>query len=159
MFGFAMGGVAGLIQANVGLNVVYHNTQWAVALHAHTFLLTGVGTMLFAVLYALVPMMTKMEFKSKALVNAHLWLWLSGSIVMAYVMGMAGSEGMLRRTIYMNSEFSIYTLIAVISGVVLSFGLVAFLINLVNTLGLRSVLSLFIPERFLDRQKTAEASA
>jgi len=42
MFGFVMGGIAGLIQANVGLNMVFHNTQWVVALHAHTFLLTGV---------------------------------------------------------------------------------------------------------------------
>ena len=55
MFGFVMGGIAGLIQANVGLNMIFHNTQWVVALHAHTFLLTGVGTMLFAVIYTLVP--------------------------------------------------------------------------------------------------------
>ena len=43
IFGFIMGGAAGLIQANIGLNVVFHNTQWVVALHAHTFLLTGLG--------------------------------------------------------------------------------------------------------------------
>ena len=63
IFGFVMGGMAGLIQANVGLNVVFHNTQWVVALHAHTFLLTGLGTLLFAVVYALVPMLTKLEFR------------------------------------------------------------------------------------------------
>lgn len=159
MFGFVMGGIAGLIQANVGLNVVFHNTQWVVALHAHTFLLTGVGTMLFSVLYALVPMMTKLEFKSKLLVDLHLWMWVIGSVVMAYVMGMAGARGMLRRTVYLNSEFAPYTLVAVLAGVVISIGFLLFLVNLINTLGLRNVLSLFIPERFLSKQQAAEASA
>ena len=86
------GRAAGLIQANVGLNMVFHNTQWVVALHAHTFLLTGVGSMLFCVIYTLVPMMTGVEFKNRLLVNRHLWLWLIGSVGMSYAMGMAGSK-------------------------------------------------------------------
>jgi cytochrome c oxidase subunit 1 len=159
MFGFMMGGVAGLIQANVGLNVVFHNTQWVVALHAHTFLLTGVGTMLFAVLYALVPMLTKLEYRSKALVNLHFWLWMVGSVVMAYAMGMAGSRGMLRRTFYPGGEFQSYTLVAVIGGLLVAIGFLAFLVNLVGTLGLRNVLSLFVPENWLTRQQPASAEA
>jgi len=159
MFGFMMGGVAGLIQANTGLNLVFHNTQWVVALHAHTFLLTGVGTMLFAVLYALVPMLTKLEFRSKLLVDVHLWLWLGGSVLMAYVMGMAGSRGMLRRTIYEGGQFQIYTLLAIVGGVVVSIGFLAFLVNLIGTLGLRNVLSLFIPERWLEGRQPAPAQA
>jgi cytochrome c oxidase subunit 1 len=159
MFGFMMGGVAGLIQANVGLNVVFHNTQWVVALHAHTFLLTGVGMMLFSVLYALVPMLTKLEFRSKALINTHFWLWIVGSVVMAYAMGMAGSRGMLRRTFYEGGQFQSYTLVAIIGGVLISIGFLAFLVNLVGTLGLRNVLALFVPERWLERQQPAAAQA
>jgi cytochrome c oxidase subunit 1 len=159
MFGFMMGGLAGLIQANVGLNVVFHNTQWVVALHAHTFLLTGVGMMLFSVLYALVPMLTKLEFRSKALINAHFWLWIVGSVVMAYAMGMAGSRGMLRRTFYEGGQFQSYTLVAIIGGVMISIGFLAFLVNLIGTLGLRNVLALFIPERWLERQQPAAAQA
>jgi cytochrome c oxidase subunit 1 len=160
MFGFMMGGIAGLIQANVGLNVVFHNTQWVVALHAHTFLLTGVGTMLFAVLYALVPMLTKLEFKSRRLIDAHFWLWIVGSVVMAYAMGMAGSRGMLRRTFYVGGEFQGYTLVAVLGGILVSLGFLAFLVNLVGTLGLRNVLSLVVPEQWLaGRQPQAAAEA
>ncbi len=159
MFGFVMGGVAGLIQANVGLNVVFHNTQWVVALHAHTFLLTGVAMMLFSVLYALVPMLTKLEFRSKALITTHFWLWIVGSVVMAYAMGMAGSRGMLRRTFYEGGQFQSYTLVAIIGGVMISIGFLAFLINLVGTLGLRNVLALFVPERWLERQQPAAAQA
>jgi cytochrome c oxidase subunit 1 len=159
MFGFMMGGMAGLIQANVGLNVVFHNTQWVVALHAHTFLLTGVGTMLFAVIYALVPMLTKLEFRSKALINIHFWLWIAGSVIMAYAMGMAGSRGMLRRTFYEGGQFQTYTLVAILGGTLVAVGFLAFLINLVGTLGLRNVLSLFLPERWLDRRQAAPAQA
>jgi cytochrome c oxidase subunit 1 len=147
MFGFVMGGAAGLVQANVGLNVVFHNTQWVVALHAHTFLLTGVGTMLFSVLYALVPMLTKLEFKRKRLVDLHFWLWMVGSVVMAYAMGMAGSQGMLRRTFYEGGQFQANSLAALIGGTLVTIGFLAFLFNLVDTIGIQNALSLFRPER------------
>lgn len=159
MFGFVMGGIAGLIQANVGLNMVFHNTQWVVALHAHTFLITGVGTMLFSVLYTLVPMLTKLEFKSKLLVDIHLWSWMIGSVVMAYAMGMAGANGMLRRTIYLNGEFSGYTFVALMGGILVGLGLLVFLINLISTVGIRNVLSLVIPDKYLSRKQTIEATA
>ncbi|MBP8998436.1 MAG: cbb3-type cytochrome c oxidase subunit I [Anaerolineaceae bacterium] len=155
MFGFVMGGIAGLIQANVGLNMIFHNTQWVVALHAHTFLLTGVGTMLFAVIYTLVPMLTKLEFKYKKLVDWHLWLWLIGSVSMSYAMGMAGSNGMLRRTLYAGGEFAPYTLVAIIGGTILSAGFVIFLVNLVSTLGVKNVFSLVIPEKWLSKKSSA----
>ncbi len=159
MFGFVMGGIAGLIQANVGLNVVYHNTQWVVALHAHTFLLTGVGSMLFCVIYALVPMMTGVDFKNKLLVNLHLVLWMVGSVGMAYTMGIAGSNGMLRRTIYENGEFSVYTGVAFLFGVVLALGFLIFLYNLVKTLGLGNVLSLFLPEKWFSKKSVEQMNA
>lgn len=157
MFGFVMGGIAGLIQANVGLNMIFHNTQWVVALHAHTFLLTGVGTMLFSVIYTLVPMLTGLEFKFKKLVDWHLWLWLLGSVSMAYAMGWAGSNGMLRRTLYTHGEFTPYTLAAIIGGTILSAGFVIFLVNLVGTLGIKNIFSIIIPEKW--QKKPAKAAS
>ena len=156
MFGFVMGGIAGLIQANVGLNMIFHNTQWVVALHAHTFLLTGVGTMLFSVIYTLVPLLTKLEFKHKKLVDWHLWLWLTGSVSMAYAMGMAGSDGMLRRTLYTGGEFTANTLAAFIGGTIASIGFVLFLVNLVSTIGFKNVLALVKPD---GKGKISESTA
>jgi heme/copper-type cytochrome/quinol oxidase subunit 1 len=104
-------------------------------------------------------MLTKLEFRSKALINAHFWLWVTGSVVMAYAMGMAGSRGMLRRTFYEGGQFQSYTLVAVIGGVLVSIGFLAFLVNLVGTLGLRNVLTLFVPDRWLERQQPAAAQA
>ncbi|OGO10369.1 MAG: hypothetical protein A2Z66_15140, partial [Chloroflexi bacterium RBG_13_66_10] len=100
IFGFIIGGSAGLVQANVGLNVVLHNTQWVISTHAHTMLLTGLSMLLFAVLYALIPMLTGLEIRSSRLVSVHLWSWLVGSLMMAYSMGWAGVLGMLRRMLY-----------------------------------------------------------
>jgi cytochrome c oxidase subunit I len=145
MFGFVMGAAAGLMQANIGINMVLHNTQWVVGLHAHTFLLTGVGSMLFCVFYAVIPMMTGLEFKNKLMVNLHLWFWLIGSVGMALVMGMAGTQGMLRRTLYPNGEFSTYTFLAIIFGCILFTGFIIFLANLVKTLGIKNVLLLLKP--------------
>ncbi|PKN98903.1 MAG: cbb3-type cytochrome c oxidase subunit I [Chloroflexi bacterium HGW-Chloroflexi-4] len=153
MFGFIMGALAGIFQANVGLNVVLHNTQWVIGLHAHTLLLTGVGTMLFSVMYTLVPMLTHLEFKFQKLVDWHFWLWMTGSVGMALAMGMAGSKGMLRRTLYTGGEFTPYTLAAIIFGSIFSIGFIIFLINLVSTLGLKNVFSLVIPEKW---QKSTE---
>jgi cytochrome c oxidase subunit I len=147
MFGFIMGAIAGIFQANVGLNVVLHNTQWVIGLHAHTLLLTGVGTMLFSVMYTLVPMLTHLEFKFKKLVDWHFWLWMIGSVTMALAMGWAGSKGMLRRTLYTGGEFTPYTLAAIIGGSLLSIGFIIFLVNLISTLGLKNVFSLILPDK------------
>jgi len=156
IFGFIMGGTAGLIQANTGLNIIFHNTQWVVALHAHTFLLTGLGTLIFAVVYALVPMLTKLEFRSKFLVNAHLALWMTGGVLMAYFMGRAGSLGMLRRTLYPTpSPWQPYVLLGEIGAGLLALGFVAFLVNIITTLGLKTVLSLVVPDRWLEARPAA----
>jgi len=159
IFGFIMGGVAGLIQANVGLNLIFHNTQWVVSLHAHTFLLTGLGTLLFAVVYALLPMLTKLEIRSQRLVDVHFWAWMVGSVVMAYAMGMSGAKGMLRRTIYPTPHpYESYLTVALIASFLVALGLVAFLVNVINTLGWANTLSLFVPERWIKRQpETASA--
>jgi heme/copper-type cytochrome/quinol oxidase subunit 1 len=154
-----MGGAAGLIQANTGLNLVFHNTQWVVGLHAHTFLLTGVGTLVFGVLYALLPMLTKAEFRFPKLVNVHLWLWLAGAAINAYAMGMAGSRGMLRRTLYEGITYQPYTLAAGIGGLLMGAALLVFLINVIGTVGLGSLLKLFVPDRWLARKQPASARA
>ncbi len=158
IFGFIMGGSAGLIQANTGLNLVFHNTHWVVSLHAHAMLLAGLGSLLFAVIYALLPMLTSVEVKSQRLVDVHFWLWMGGVVIMSGVMSRAGALGMLRRTLYDTTQYQGYSLVAIVGTVLIACGFLAFLVNLIGTLGLTNVLSLFVPERWLERKvKTAEA--
>jgi len=159
IFGFVIGGSAGLVQANLGLNVVLHNTQWVIGPHAHVLLLVGLGNLLFAVVYALVPMMTKLEIRSNALVNLHFWAWVIGGVTMAYAMGFAGSQGMLRRTLYETLQYQPYMAAALAGAALLAVGFLAFLINIISTLGLRTVLSLVLPEKWLSQQEEPAMAA
>ncbi|HIP95722.1 MAG TPA: cbb3-type cytochrome c oxidase subunit I, partial [Anaerolineae bacterium] len=158
IFGFIIGGMTGLVQANVGLNLVTHNTQWVPGPHFHVLLLIGVGMLVAAVIYALIPMLTKIEIRTPWLVNLHFWGWLVGGVVMAYGMGMAGSRGMLRRTLYETTLYQPYMAVAMVGALLMAVGFLAFLVNIVATLGLMNVLSLFMPEKWLaGRQAPAEA--
>ena len=155
IFGFVIGGTAGLIQANVGLNLVLHNTQWVIGPHAHVLLLVGLGMLLFAVIYVLVPMLTKLEIRSQRLANVHFWAWLVGALMMTYAMGLAGSRGMLRRMLYENGLYQPYMQVALIGAFLMAGGFVAFLVNVVGTLGWTNVLSLVLPERWLVSRQEA----
>lgn len=158
IFGFIVGGMAGLTQANVGLNVVLHNTQWIIGIHGHMQLLAGLGMLLFAVIYALIPLLTKLEIRSQRLVDVHFWSWLGGAVIMAYAMGMAGTRGMLRRTLYENGLYEPYMQVALIGALLMAVGFIAFLINIVGTLGWANTLSLVVPERWL-RPRLGRAGA
>jgi cytochrome c oxidase subunit 1 len=62
-------------------------------------------------------------------------------------MGLAGIQGMLRRTIYTNGLYRPHMAVALVGGVLLIVGLVAFVANLVVTLGVRNVIELFLPRK------------
>lgn len=147
IFSFAMGGMAGVFQANIGLNVVAHNTQLIIGPHAHTMLLGGLSMLLFAVIYALIPMLTKIEIPNSRLVDVHLWGWLLGAFGMTSAMGWAGNAGMLRRTLYFDGSYQPEMIVALISASLMAIAFVSFLINIIGRLGWRNVVSLFIPEK------------
>ncbi|HID89373.1 MAG TPA: cbb3-type cytochrome c oxidase subunit I [Anaerolineae bacterium] len=156
IFGFIIGGAAGLTQANIGLNVILHNTQWVIMTHAHTMLLTGLSSLLFAVIYALVPMLTGKEIRSRALTLAHFWFWMVGSVLMTYVMGVAGPQGMLRRMLYPQpNPYQAFLNVAWVGGVLMAIGFLAFLVNIIATLGWEAVLGLVVERK----RSAAEAVA
>ncbi len=144
--GFLLGGMAGLIQANYGLNVIIHNTQWVPGFHFHEMLLTGLGSILFAAIYALTPMLANVQLDEK-LGNIHFWLWIIGGIGMSLSMGLAWREGMLRRTLYFTDRFLPYMIPSWIFGAILGLGFLAFLLNVIKTFGLKNVIGLFLPEK------------
>jgi len=55
--------------------------------------------------------------------------------------------------------YSMLTAHPIIGGLLVSIGFLAFLINLVGMLGVRNVLSLFVPERWLEGGQPAPAQA
>lgn len=76
------------------------------------------------------------------------WLWTVGSVLMTYVMGMAGSQGMLRRMLYPQpNPYQPFLNVAWVGGVLMALGFLAFLVNVIATLGWENVLGLVVERR------------
>lgn len=148
--GFGLGVPAGIIQADLGMNRILHNTQWVIGAHAHMQILVGLSCTLFAALYAIFPQVAKRDVKSERLSLVHFWCQMIGGIGMAVAMGFAGLDGMLRRTLYFDDPTYLEEMyLASFFGAILLVGYLAMMYNLISTIGVRSLISLFVklPEK------------
>jgi len=148
LLGFALAVPAGIMQADIGLNRILHNTQWVVGPHVHVAVLVGLTMTLYSAVYILLPVLTNgATLYSQRLANFHFWAQLLGGIGMGAFMGMAGLQGMLRRTVYFDGEFSPYMILAALCGSLLLLAFLAFFYNIVMTVGLKGVLGIFTPSK------------
>lgn len=148
LLGFALAVPAGIMQADVGLNRILHNTQWVVGPHVHVAVLVGLTMTLYSAIYILLPLLTNgAKLYSQKLANLHFWAHLIGGIGMGAFMGMAGLKGMLRRTLYFNGEYDLYMILALICGALLLVGFLAFFLNIVMTVGVEGVIGIFKPTK------------
>ncbi|MFZ1292322.1 MAG: cbb3-type cytochrome c oxidase subunit I [Melioribacteraceae bacterium] len=148
LLGFALAVPAGIMQADLGLNRILHNTQWIIGPHVHVAILVGLTMTLYSAIYILLPVLTNgAELYSQKLANFHFWAHLIGGIGMGAFMGMAGLKGMLRRAVYFNGEFNLYMILAALAGSLLLFGFFAFFYNIVMTVGLNGVIGIFMPSK------------
>jgi cytochrome c oxidase subunit 1 len=148
LLGFALAVPAGIMQADVGLNRILHNTQWVVGPHVHVAILVGLTMTLYSAIYFLLPVLTNgAKLYSDKLATFHFWAHLLGGIGMGAFMGMAGLHGMLRRTLYTGGEFTPYMVLAALSGALLLLAFLAFFFNVVMTVGVKGVLGIFSPSR------------
>jgi cytochrome c oxidase subunit 1 len=135
LLGFALAVPAGIMQADVGLNRILHNTQWIVGPHVHVAVLVGLTMTLYAAVYILFPILTNgAKFYSQKLANVHFWCHLIGGIGMGAFMGMAGLQGMLRRTLYVDGEFNTLMILAALSGSPILIAFLAFFYPFIITL-------------------------
>lgn len=146
--GFALAVPAGIMQADLGLNRILHNTQWIIGPHVHVAILVGLTMTLYSAIYLLFPIVTNgAKLYSQKLANFHFWAHLIGGIGMGAFMGMAGLKGMLRRTIYLHGEFNLYMILAGICGTLLLLAFLAFFYNIVMSVGLKGVIGIFTPSK------------
>ena len=144
LLGFALAVPAGIMQADIGLNRILHNTQWIVGPHVHVAILVGLAMTLYSAIYLLFPILTNgAKLYSQKLANFHFWAHLIGGIGMGAFMGMAGLKGMLRRTLYFDGEFNLYMILAALCGLLLLLSFLAFFFNIAMSVGLKGVLRIF----------------
>jgi cytochrome c oxidase subunit I len=148
LLGFALAVPAGIMQADIGLNRILHNTQWVIGPHVHVAVLVGLTMTLYAAIYFLLPILTNgAKLYSERLARFHFWAQLLGGIGMGAFMGMAGLSGMLRRTIYYEGEFMPYMVLAALAGSLLLLAFLAFFFNIVMSVGLKGVVGIFLPAK------------
>ncbi len=148
LLGFGLAVPAGIIQADIGLNRILHNTQWIVGPHVHVAILVGLTMTLYSAIYYLLPVLTNgARLYSQKLANWHFWLHLIGGVGMGAFMGMAGLKGMLRRTIYYEGEYNIFMILAGICGAMLLIAFFLFLYNVIMTLGVKGLIGIFMPAK------------
>ena len=148
MLGFALAVPAGILQADIGLNRILHNTQWIIGPHVHVAILVGLTMTLYSVIYVLFPVLTNgAKLYSQKLANIHFWLHLVGGIGMGAFMGMAGVNGMLRRSMYVEGEYTIYMVLAGICGLMLIVAWLIFMYNIIMSIGLKGLIGIFLPTK------------
>jgi cytochrome c oxidase subunit 1 len=159
LLGFALAVPAGIMQADIGLNRILHNTQWVIGPHVHVAVLVGLAMTLYSAIYILFPILTNgAQLYSQKLANFHFWGQLIGGIGMGAFMGMAGLHGMLRRSLYVNGEFNTYMILPAVSGALLLLAFLAFFFNIVMSLGINGVIGIFMPSKLNTKDLTPSKS-
>ena len=146
LVGFGLAVPAAIIQADMGMNRVLHNTQWIIFAHVHIALIVGLYMTLYSAVYVLWPIVTNnTTMFSKKLTWTHFWLYLIGGIGMGAFAGMAGLDGMLRRHLYVNGEFNTLMVLAAIFGTMVLVAWFLFLFNIIMSVGIKGLIGIFLP--------------
>jgi len=153
LLGFMLAVPAGLVQSDLGVNRDLHVTQWFIGAHVHVAILVGLTMTLYSAIYLLLPILTNgAKLYSQKLATAHFWLHIVGGIGMGAFMGMAGIDGMLRRSIYIDGDYNTYMIPAGICGCLLLLAFFAFLINALMTVGVRGLAGIYSPATMNTRE-------
>ena len=148
LIGFGLAVPAGIIQADMAMNRVLHNTQWIIGAHVHIAIIVGLYMTLYSAVYVLWPHVTNnAKLWSQKLANTHFWLHLIGGIGMGAFMGMAGLNGMLRRHMYFNGEFDLMMILAGVCGAMVLLAWIIFLFNIIMSIGLKGLIGIFLPSK------------
>ncbi len=134
---FAFGGIGGLINASVSLNLLVHNTAWIPG-HLHLTVGTAVTLTFMGITYWLVPDLTGRGLWSRKLALAQVWLWFGGMIVFSHAMHGLGLMGMPRRTMigasaYLQPAWKPMLAQVGIGGTVLTLSALLYFVNLILT--------------------------
>jgi cytochrome c oxidase subunit 1 len=128
-FIFTIGGLTGVMQASVPVNLQVHDTYFVVA-HFHYVLIGGSVFPLFGAFYYWFPKFTG-RILGEGLGKLNFWLMFVGFNLTFFPMHILGLEGMPRRiyTYLPGTGWGNLNLLATAGGVVLTLGVLVFIIN------------------------------
>ena len=135
---FAFGGIGGLINASVSLNLLVHNTAWIPG-HLHLTVGTAVTLSFMGITYWLVPMLRGRALWSRRLALVQVWLWVGGMVIFSNALHRLGLMGMPRRTMigvapYVQPEWKPLLPLVAVGGTILTLSALLYFANLVLTL-------------------------
>lgn len=103
---FATGGITGMINASLGMNLVIHNTLFVVG-HFHTQVAGAVTLTIMAISYWLVPFLTKRKLWGQKWAVIQVWSWFFGMAIMARGMHWMGLAGAPRRSFLTHAPYAL----------------------------------------------------
>jgi len=138
MLTFAFGGIGGLINASVSLNLLVHNTAWIPG-HLHLTVGTAVTLSFMGITYWLVPLLRGRALWSRRLALVQVWLWVVGMLIFSNALHRLGLMGMPRRTMigaapYIQPEWKPVLPLVAVGGSILTLSALLYFANLVLTL-------------------------
>ena len=128
IFLFSIGGLTGLFQGALAVNLHLHDTYWVVG-HFHYIIFGGMGFGFFAALHYWFPKMFGRMYEKKWVYVAWFFLFI-GFNILYFAMLILGWEGMPRRYYDYLPQFHTLHLISTIGSWILIAGLVLMFVNL-----------------------------
>jgi len=137
---FAFGGIGGLINASLSMNLVVHNTAWIPG-HLHLTVGTAATLTYMGITYWLVPVLCGRALWSRRLALGQVWLWFGGMVIFSNALHRLGLMGMPRRTMigasaYVQPEWTAALPLVGLGGSILFLSSLLYFLNLVLTLTL-----------------------
>jgi cytochrome c oxidase subunit 1 len=139
IFLFSIGGLTGLFQGTLAINIQIHDTSFIVA-HFHYVMFGGTGFGIFTAMHYWFPKMFARMYNEKA-AKVAFWFVFIGFNVLYFPMFIMGWMGMPRRYYDYLPEFHIYHLVSTIGSWILITGLIIMFTNLIRSLRKGKVLT------------------
>jgi cytochrome c oxidase subunit 1 len=135
---FAFGGIGGLVNASLSLNLLVHNTAWIPG-HLHLTVGTADTLSFMGITYWLVPTLCGRALWSRRLALTQVWLWVVGMVIFSNALHRLGLMGMPRRTMigaaaYIQPEWKPLLPLVAVGGTILTVSALLYFANLVLTL-------------------------
>jgi cytochrome c oxidase subunit I len=132
IFLFSIGGLTGLFQGTLAVNIQVHDTSFIVA-HFHYVMFGGTGFGIFAAMHYWFPKMFARMYNEK-IAKVAFWFIFIGFNILYFPMFIMGWLGMPRRYYDYLPEFHIYHFISTIGSWILIVGLIIMFTNLIRSL-------------------------